>query len=574
MKLRNILPLLSIFFMVGCDVTELPYGSVTDEELETNPEAVNSITLGTYAQLKRGKMPFFLHRNIEFMSDNVALSGTTTSGTMYIYNFQRIANNGFLNDHWGLLYKSIINCNNAIGRAKEGTSPELDHIIGENYFLRGWFYFLLCNFYGRQYSIATESDLGVPMKLTADPLDFPQRTPVKEMYKQIISDLLKAESLMSNSNISKSSLYANVWAVKGMLSRVYLFMHDYENAVKYASDVITNAPMKLLSTQEYSIMNELAPEQNYEALFQSKNPKELYKPSSDDAGFMYAVIDGKGYGEMYASKALMDVLSSYPSDVRQNFIKPAYVKNGGEELIFIDQDYLFDTQGNKDPLNRQYYRFNDVVNVDGQYRIFNPEKNNVLDFKSAELIQEDGHFFVEYRQKRKVNSEWIYSDYMKREVKIQRKMEKRNDYPKFYHYKISYQEKQSHLHSPIHIRLGEVYLNRAEAYAALGSVNQSVNDLNVIRERAGIPIINTEIKGSDIMDSVLVERQKELFLEGHRFYDLMRNNKVLDRTYPGTHDKGNPQTVVQYVRATDNCAIQFIPQRELDAYPIKLPQND
>lgn len=574
MKLKNIFPFLSLLFLVGCDVTELPYGSVTDEELETNPDAVNSITLGTYAKLKNGDLPFYMHRCTEYMSDNVALSGTTTSGLMYIYNFQRIANNGYLNDHWGLIYKSIINCNNAIAKAKEGISPELDHVIGENYFLRGWFYFLLSNFYGRQYSIAKDSDLGVPMKLTADPLDYPERTPVKEMYKQIVADLQKAESLMNSSNVTKSSLYANVWAVRGMLSRVFLYMHDYENAIKYASDVITNAPMKLLSTQEYSIMNELAPEQNYEALFQSKNPKELYKPSSDDAGFMYAVIDGKGYGEMYASQSLLDVLHSYSTDVRQNFIKPAYVKTGGDEFIFIDHDYLFDAQGNPDPLKRKYYRFNDVVMIDGKYQILNPEKNNVLDFKTNNLIEEDGHYFVEYRQKRKVNSEWIYSNYMKREVKIQRKMEKRNDYPKYYHYKISYQEKQSHLHSPIHIRLGEVYLNRAEAYAALGNVPQAVNDLNVIRDRAGIPLINSEIKVNDIMDSVLVERQKELFLEGHRFYDLMRNNRVLIRTYPGTHDKGNPQTVVQYVRATDNCAIQFIPQRELDAYPIKLPQND
>lgn len=574
MKLRNILFALSALLLVGCDVSELPYSSVTDKELETNPDAVNSITLGTYATLKNGDLPFYTHRCTEYMTDNVALSGTTTSGLMYIYNFQRIANNSYLNGHWGLIYKSIINCNNAIERAKEGVSPELDHIIGENYFLRSWFYFMLTNFYGRQYSVASATDLGVPMKLTADPNDFPARTPVKEMYQQILKDMLKAEALMEGSKINKSALYANIWAVKGMLSRVYLYMHDYDNAIKYATDVINNAPMKLLSTREYGVMNELAPEQNYEALFLSKNPSDLYKPSSDDAGYMYAVINGRGYGEMYASQPLINSLATYPTDVRQNFIKPVYSSAGGEELIFIDRDYLYDEQGNPDPLNRNYFRFNDVKDVDGTYTIVDAEKNNILDFKNTALTLEEGKYYVEYRQKRKVNGEWIYSDYMKRAVKIQPRMEKRNDYPKYYLYKISYQEQQSHLYSPVHIRLGEVYLNRAEAYAGKGNVSESVNDLNVIRQRADIPAITASVKGEDIMDSVLVERQKELFLEGHRFYDLMRNNRVLDKTYPGTHDKGNPQSVVQYIRATDNCAIQFIPQRELDAYPIKLPQND
>lgn len=574
MKLRNILFALSTVLLAGCDVSELPYSSVTDKELETNPDAVNSITLGTYATLKNGDLPFYMHRCTEYMTDNVALSGTTTSGLMYIYNFQRIANNSYLNSHWGLIYKSIINCNNAIERAKEGVSPELDHIIGENYFLRSWFYFMLVNFYGRQYSVASDTDLGVPMKLTADPNDFPGRTPVKQMYQQILKDMLKAESLMEGSKISKSALYGNIWAVKGMLSRVYLYMHDYDNAIKYATDVINNAPMRLLSTKEYGVMNELAPEQNYEALFLSKNPSDLYKPSSADAGYMYAVINGRGYGEMYASQPLINTLANHPTDVRQNFIKPVYSKNGGEELIFIDHDYLFDENGTPDPLKRNYFRFNDVKEVDGVYTLVDADKNNILDFKSNTLTQDDGKYYVEYRQKRKVNGEWIYSDYMKRAVKIQPKMEKRNDYPKYYLYKISYQEQQSHLYSPIHIRLGEVYLNRAEAYAAKGSVSESVTDLNVIRERADIPAITAGVATDAIMDSVLVERQKELFLEGHRFYDLMRNNRVLDKTYPGTHDKGNPQSVVQYIRATDNCAIQFIPQRELDAYPIEIPQND
>ncbi len=71
-------------------------------------------------------------------------------------------------------------------------------------------------------------------------------------------------------------------------------------------------------------------------------------------------------------------------------------------------------------------------------------------------------------------------------------------------------------------RLAELYLIRAEARMNLGNANGAIDDINLIRQRAGLePIVGS---GEDeVFDMIKDERQKELFAEwGHRWFDLKR----------------------------------------------------
>lgn len=76
------------------------------------------------------------------------------------------------------------------------------------------------------------------------------------------------------------------------------------------------------------------------------------------------------------------------------------------------------------------------------------------------------------------------------------------------------------------MRLAEVYLIRAEAHAMQGEVTKALTDLNIIRNRAGLPdLMVNDI--TDIQDNVLEERRRELFSEwGHRWLDLKRFGKL------------------------------------------------
>lgn len=74
------------------------------------------------------------------------------------------------------------------------------------------------------------------------------------------------------------------------------------------------------------------------------------------------------------------------------------------------------------------------------------------------------------------------------------------------------------------IRMAELYLNLAECHAALGHTSETLSNLNIVRQRAGIKnLTEADLNGEmDLMDWVRNERFVELWDEGHRYYDLRR----------------------------------------------------
>lgn len=72
-------------------------------------------------------------------------------------------------------------------------------------------------------------------------------------------------------------------------------------------------------------------------------------------------------------------------------------------------------------------------------------------------------------------------------------------------------------------RLADIKLLKAEALAALTQYGPAKVLLNEVRQQAGL----TDWTGNDanLFEGVIEERGRELFLEGHRFYDLVRLGK-------------------------------------------------
>ncbi|BAV05548.1 outer membrane protein, nutrient binding [Filimonas lacunae] len=79
-------------------------------------------------------------------------------------------------------------------------------------------------------------------------------------------------------------------------------------------------------------------------------------------------------------------------------------------------------------------------------------------------------------------------------------------------------------------RLADIYLLRAEANAAAAAPDYgaAVADINKVRSRAGVKEFQVaDIAGrTALIDSVTAERGRELFLEGSRYYDLVRNERL------------------------------------------------
>lgn len=75
------------------------------------------------------------------------------------------------------------------------------------------------------------------------------------------------------------------------------------------------------------------------------------------------------------------------------------------------------------------------------------------------------------------------------------------------------------------MRLGEMYLIRAEAQSQLGNVAAAIDDINVLRTRANAINITTATQ-SQIITLIEQERRYELAFEGHRWYDLVRTDRA------------------------------------------------
>lgn len=84
----------------------------------------------------------------------------------------------------------------------------------------------------------------------------------------------------------------------------------------------------------------------------------------------------------------------------------------------------------------------------------------------------------------------------------------------------------------IAFRMGEIYLNMAEAAFYLGNTSEALNAINTLRARAGMPP-----KAAITEDVIRNERAVELTFEDHRYYDL-RRWRIAEQVLNGLRTKG------------------------------------
>lgn len=77
-------------------------------------------------------------------------------------------------------------------------------------------------------------------------------------------------------------------------------------------------------------------------------------------------------------------------------------------------------------------------------------------------------------------------------------------------------------------RLADIILLRAECRARLGGeyIAGAIEDLNTIRRRANAKLYSSSEYAGDLRYAIFKEREKELLMEGYRYYDVIRNGYV------------------------------------------------
>lgn len=550
--------------LTACDIERLPYGSMAAEQITNDPSAsLDALINGVYAQLKTWSDP--MHRCGEYAGDNMMIRGSSTDAFFEFISYSRTPNNYRLQNFWDYGYKGIAQASNIINMIEEGQSAEIDNQLGECYYVRGMLYFYFVRAYGRPYYQAPDKNLGVPIvngtpENVMGDLFLEDRATVHETYMQAINDLKKAEELMT---IDKGAAYASKAAAQAMLSRVYLYMSGtYENpntqyaqlAVDYADKVINSGNYSLLSREDFMKYNTFTPENNDESIFVVKRVASEFSGYDHyyGVGGMYANIGGMGWGEMYASAKYIDLLN----ETGRNDWRPDNYKIVDARAAFIEPTY--------DASHKLVFRFikKDSETVEN-YAQFDAVKNGAnvtctdaegTSYTLTPVSEEEEIYTIDYKGA-------TYEGVLDYFITLNRV------YPQFYITKCSREGEDSHLHSPIISRLGEIYLNRAEAYAKLGQYSNALNDLNIIRERSIVGGGYASLDASNAGDLIDKERQLELAYQAERSYDVFRNGKPLDRTFPGPHNQA------EIVEASDYRVTYYIPQNAINAYPGTLTQN-
>lgn len=354
------------------------------------------------------------------------------------YNMNKLtALTGFYaTNAWSGAYKVIYGTNAVIEGIAASTSGNLHEdvrkeLTAEAKFLRAFNYLYLVNYFG-----------DVPLVMT---VDFNQtismsRTPVADVYKQIITDLQDAAADLQDDYSAGGGerIIPNKLAASALLARVYLYQGDYVNAEKAASAVISNSLYML-----------------------TDDPNKTFLKNSTEA--------------IWQLKQNTSILSEGTATPEGIEMIPQPLPHNSRPILFISPQLLSAFE----PGDKRRTAWMDSTD-NSQYAVSN------------------GIYYYPYKYK--IGS----SNRVQNGVATE-------------YYMV--------------LRLAEQYLIRAEAAAngAGGGKPAAIADLNIVRERAGLPDLNAGLSDEALAAAIAKERQTELFTEwGHRWFDLVRTKKAHD----------------------------------------------
>lgn len=529
-----ILPVFALICLHSCELEQFPDDALAAEEVVTSPEYMLQATMGQLHNIKghvsvRGeknwktRMPRVVDMMCHMASD---MHATNSYGDLT--NYGHYTTTARLDDWsmnqcaWTIYYRNIVVCNSIIDVAAPANEEE-EHMLGMNYFLRALWYSNLMRVWARPYTHGRDK-MGVPLRIDSSTDPLPRAT-VGEVYDQIVKDLLMAESLLKDAEPNRS--LPNKQAAQGMLARIYCWMADpaggdsfADEALKWANACIGSSVTDLAETDDY-------------------------------------------FGSMVkrdTSIAIGTPINHYWSDVQNS-----------EETLFCVGTVATD----------------DVIPERGRMWMRNAEgigwgQHAVSDYYIDVLDNDPGDLRANF-----VETHYIrYPDgTLVKDPNGDPLILKDNGWNMFNTNKFSYAHGGDDFMSDIlWLRLADVYLYRAEAYAKKGMTAEALADVNVIRGRAMATTFNSladyeamyptnpgnpvdHVRGetpnaATALDVVLNERFLELAWEFYGSHDFFRNKRGLFRNFPGTLE---PKMVIPW--NTDQITPP-LPRAELEVNPL------
>ncbi|MEK9741266.1 MAG: RagB/SusD family nutrient uptake outer membrane protein, partial [Flavobacteriaceae bacterium] len=446
------------------------------------------------------------------------------------YNNQHNSSAPYFRDTWRIFYRSINQANAVINRAEsiEDMDANLKNSrLAEVKFLRALSYFNLVRHYGDVH-LSLEETEGV--ETTAN------RTSKAEVYNAIISDLNEAISVLPDSQ----SDYGRVTkpAAQFLLAKVHLTNGNAQGAVDNMTAVINNPRFGLLD--EWSDLWDINNEENKEVIFSIINSKQQVDEGLDDyghRGHLYFLMEydkkpgmtrdtenGRPWKRFRPTNYLLSLWDRTKDARYDKGYKHVWYANAplpgqqvGDTALFIPGPGVDKNGVNQDS------KWSAAAKSAVNFQVYTTDQYNQITFPSM--------------------NKWIDNTRPNRQH-----TQGQRDF--------------------ILMRLADAYLIRAEANHKLGNNAAAAADLNLVRKRAAWDgkEAEMEITAADVnIDFILDERARELIGEGHRWFDLVRTGKLVERVKAHNSDAaGNIQS---------HHVLRPIPLDQIDRTEGGYPQN-
>jgi SusD/RagB-like outer membrane lipoprotein len=232
----------------SCDIETKPLGVLTAENFFQTPDQAVQATNATYSMLRDWQVHVFSWLGLTDIISDDATKGSVPGDAGFLGDLDNLnldPGNTAFSDPWSGYYKGIFRANVAI-QGIGGSSIDAalkSRLIGENKFLRAYFYFFLVRGWG-----------GVPL-FTAPlkPSEYKQARATKAaVYAQIEQDLNDAITALPewDQYAAADRGRASKGAARSMLAEVYLYQAKYEEAYSAANTVITSGKYSLFPSYE------------------------------------------------------------------------------------------------------------------------------------------------------------------------------------------------------------------------------------------------------------------------------------------------------------------------------------
>lgn len=222
----------------------------------------------------------------ELSSDNVCDRGVKKDYNQFyqdVYEWAEevTSNNDAPTRIWSANYSNIANANQALSAIEDlggATTTKLKASKGEALLCRAYSHFILANLFCMPYNPQTADNyMGIPYMDHAETDLNPKydRGTLREVYEKIGKDIEEGIPLIDDTSYSVPKYHFNYKAACCFASRYFLFIQDWDNAIKYATMALGSNPESLL--RDYDAIA---------ALPNSSSRHQAYASSSSTANFL------------------------------------------------------------------------------------------------------------------------------------------------------------------------------------------------------------------------------------------------------------------------------------------------